>query len=297
MATANQPIDLTNVGSTGLSAVVGRHILPLAPGDTVDFMIQYDRIERATSAILGVAKQQNKSVKVRPWRGEGCYGVKVLKMSDTPPPKPDLIQIDLLEFGASVTFPVSPSNAHCVRTACNTRNRAERYRRYSYRVTGDGITVTCNRPDDIGANRHGVQSKYPDIDRLKIGESVSFLISPCDVGKIRGACSHRAKTFGVAYRCTANDEGITVTRIPTPADNMPMPDLPRRPSPRRASRWDLDRLATQSTLTFTNLEPGDGQRLRLACSQKAAGTGWKISCSIQRGSTTATVTRVQAPAQ
>lgn len=132
-------------------------------------------------------------------------------------------------------------------------------------VTDDGATITRIEAQQRGSER------YPGLTKLQPGDSILIEVDPKEHQRVRVYASHLGRKMGAVFRCTKSGEAILVTRIDgTDAEQ----------SPARASKYDLDRLATQREIRF-ELPPADHHKLRLACSHKARITGWAIRCRLQ----------------
>ena len=129
----------------------------------------------------------------------------------------------------------------------------------------DGAIITRLEADQLGSDR------YPAFGKLQPGESELINVSPQEHQRVRVYASHFGRKTGVIFRCTKTDEGILVTRIDGTAAAQ---------QPARASKYDLDRLATQREIRF-DLERAQHHKLRIACSTKARTTGWSIRCRVQ----------------
>lgn len=120
--------------------------------------------------------------------------------------------------------------------------------------------------------------RYPELDALEVGGSHLYQLPPQMHQRVRQAASFINKGGKVRLACTVEGDHIRVTRLPmTDAEAQACPPIKL---PERATRWGLDRLATEPSLVF-EIEPRDHHKLRLACTSKAKATGWTIRCRIQ----------------
>lgn len=138
--------------------------------------------------------------------------------------------------------------------------------------TNNGITVTR-----IGAPE-ARKPVYPEIDALAVGGSHLFALPAAMHQRIRQAASFRNKAGDVRLSCTTEAGGIRVTRLPMGAEEQAA--CGPITAPVRASRWGLERLATEPELRIT-LTPADQNKLRLAATAKSKATGWTIRCRLQ----------------
>lgn len=129
----------------------------------------------------------------------------------------------------------------------------------------DGAIITRVDADQVGSDR------YPAFGKLQPGESELISVSPKEHQRVRVYASHFGRKTGAIFRCTKAGEGILVTRIDGTAAAQ---------QPARASKYDLDRLATQREIRF-DIERAEHHKLRIACSTKARTTGWSIRCRLQ----------------
>lgn len=119
---------------------------------------------------------------------------------------------------------------------------------------------------------------YRDIDALEVGQSYLFEVPPEQYSNIRSAAAFRNRTGRVKLSCRVLGNGISVTRMPlTTSDAQACGAVEL---PRRATKYDLDRLATEKELRF-EIERKDQHKLRLSVTHKARVTGWGIRCRLQ----------------
>lgn len=182
-----------------------------------------------------------------------------------------------------------------------SRNSIDRY--WVCRPDHDGIAVFCLNAN-VEAPRSSFRSTvyavenpdFPNVDKeldaLKIGEFCVFNIPWKEFSIVKGICRSRSRNLDLRYTCKEVTEGLRVTRLPaTYEERLAYADMRNANKTARESKWGLSRLESELKLTFHDLEHEDQHRLRLSCAQKSLRTGWKIKCSIDRATKTATVTR------
>ena len=114
---------------------------------------------------------------------------------------------------------------------------------------------------------------YPEIAQLPPGQSVLLDVPPLSHQRVRVTASQTATRLGRTYRCMREGDAMRVIRTDgIPADAIAVPT--------RATKYDLDRLATGERLTF-EIAPADHHKLRAACTFKGKQTGWTIRCRLQ----------------
>lgn len=132
-----------------------------------------------------------------------------------------------------------------------------------------GIRVTKTLPTERSTAKHN----YPQIGDLAPGESVLIDAPPEHHQRVRLAASQRGARTGMVFKCTRIGDAIRVTRM----DGV---DAQDSPTTTRPTKWDLDRLSTQSSVSFS-VAPPEQHKLRLAATYKAKQTGWTIRCRLQ----------------
>ena len=181
-----------------------------------------------------------------------------------------------------------------------SRNSTDRY--WVCRQDNDDIAVFClNAAVEAPTPRRSTlrfsdNPDFPNVDEqldvLKIGESCVFNLPWKDFSIVRGICRSRSRNLDLRYTCKEVTEGLRVTRLPaTYEERLAYADMRDAKKTARESKWGLSRLENEIRLKFQDLAPEDQHRLRLSCAQKSLRTGWKIKCSIDRATGTATVTR------
>ena len=125
-------------------------------------------------------------------------------------------------------------------------------------------------------------SIYPEMDGLKVGEHHVFPFPPAMHSRVRVAASFRNQSGVVRFSCTRDGEQIRVTRLPM--NDEEAKGIAPIKIPGRASRWQLDRLATEPQLKF-EVNRAEQHKLRLAVSNKARITNWIIRCQVQSDGT------------
>lgn len=116
------------------------------------------------------------------------------------------------------------------------------------------------------------QHAYTEIESLAPGQSVVLDVPALSHQRVRVAASQFSKKTGATYRCMADGDTIRVIR--TDGTDKPIE------VPTRATKYDLDRLATEPRITF-NVPPTEHHKVRSACSFKSKQTGWTIRCRLQ----------------
>jgi len=144
-------------------------------------------------------------------------------------------------------------------------------------VTNAGVEVTRVKWE---TRRRGAE--FSNMDSLKVGESFLFNLAPTMHQSVRVAASVRSRSGEVRYACNREGNAIRVTRLPLTAEEMAayVPNQTPAQANSRQTVWGLERLATQTSLTF-DISPQDRLRLRCAVSQKGARTGWRLRCRVQ----------------
>lgn len=179
-------------------------------------------------------------------------------------------KIKSMELGQQITIPVPVG-------------RAQLIQRQILRCARGWVlpVVLDEAPGSITVTRVAEWPKvlrYPELDALAIGGSHLYQLPATMHQRVRQAASFINKGGKVRLACTVEGGHIRVTRLPmTEAEALACPPIKL---PARATRWGLDRLATEPSLVF-EIEPRDQHKLRLACTSKAKATGWTIRCRIQ----------------
>jgi Fe2+ transport system protein FeoA len=119
-------------------------------------------------------------------------------------------------------------------------------------------------------------STYPEIDALEVGGSHLFEVPSPFHQRIRLAASNRNRQGKVRLTCTVEAGGIRVTRLPLHEGEATGPiELPKR-----KSKYELERLATQHSIRF-EVTRQEQAKLRIAVSGYALRQGWTIRCRLQ----------------
>lgn len=206
--------------------------------------------------------------------------------------------IETLEVGQSILLPNPPAeHAYIRRVASGLNTDGTKF----FRCTREGDAMRVTRMPVTQGEREQCgdmvitqrKTKY-DLDRLAHVDELSFDLPRADHPNLRVAVSHAAAKNGWPLRCAIQPDGtMRVTR----ADKFvePEQEAPQdKPQPRaRASKYGLDRLATEPSLRFEVARP-DRSKLRMAVSSHAAKTGWSIRCRLQDDGTML-VYRTDAP--
>lgn len=151
---------------------------------------------------------------------------------------------------------------------------AERFakaRKLSVRVTPIEGGAKIERIPDQPKGLHA----YPEILELAPGGSVLLQVAPLSHQRVRVRASQVAAKLGWTLRCMREGDAIRVIRTDG-VEAAPGPAMPTR-----ATKYDLDRLATPGERLVFQVTPPEQSRLRSACSTKARMTGWAIRCRLQ----------------
>lgn len=119
---------------------------------------------------------------------------------------------------------------------------------------------------------------YPEIDALEVGKSHLFELPPAFHQRIRVAATSRNRNGAVRLACTREGEHIRVTRLPM--NDAEAAQAGPITVPKRQTKYELERLATQRSIRFDIARP-DQPKLRLAVSNYSLRTGWTIRCRLQ----------------
>lgn len=161
----------------------------------------------------------------------------------------------------SITGPFDQIQTHAERFA--------KARKLQLRVSPiDGGALIERMPDKTG----GLHT-YPEILELAPGGSVVLQVAPISHQRVRVRASQVAAKLGWTLRCMREGEAIRVIRT----DGVEAADTVL---PSRATKYGLDRLATQASIRF-EVTREERSRLRLAVSNYAARHGWTARCRLQ----------------
>lgn len=120
--------------------------------------------------------------------------------------------------------------------------------------------------------------KWKALNDMKVGDSIVFDQPPARHGLVRSAASTRARENGWQFMCTREGNAIRVTRLPNdPSAELVTPDGRPIELATRATKYGLERLATQRCINIPLTDTNDG-KIRLAVSSKARREGWSLTC-------------------
>lgn len=279
-------IDMTNFfyANKTFESELLTHVAPMKEGETISVLAQSFLIPDIFRIVRHYGTHKEKPVEVFFQTINGEKVVKITRVSSL-----DINRsIGKLQVGESHTFK-APSDTQ----KRSIRNYAQKWTKMDAECTfcccqdGDDMIVKRVEGKDIGPGR---KDAYPEIDALEIGESYVFDLPRSQHYLIRLACTQKNKTLDVRYSANAVPEGIRVTRLPATYEERLMYSGTIQ-KPLRHSRWQLERLDTELRIVLTDVDPTEYATLRSSCAQKSLRTGWKIKCSIDRATGTATVTR------
>lgn len=180
-------------------------------------------------------------------------------------------QIDALEVGQSVLIDVQPADHVRIRNAAAARNRSGTVNLTCSAETG-GIRVERLA---LGAKR---ATNYPELDALQVGQSHVFPYPPEFHQRVRMAATSRTKQGKVLLTCTRVGDHIQVTRLPMTPEEIAKAGPVN--TPKRTTKYDLERLSTVRELVFDFPDFVDQRRLRLAVTNKARIEGWTVRCRV-----------------
>lgn len=145
------------------------------------------------------------------------------------------------------------------------------------------IIILAAKPGQLSFKRvtedEAKTTAYPEIDLLQIGESVLFELPLPLHQRVRMAASTRNRRGVVLLSCSMEPGGIRVTRHPLTQNEIALHGIISQEP--KASKYGLEKLATQRELRFELPAYVDQMRLRQAVSTKGRVEGWKLRCRLQ----------------
>lgn len=194
-------------------------------------------------------------------------------------------EMEVLAVGQSHVFDAPPSDHANIRRIASHHNR-DGGKFFKCTREGDGLRVTRMPVTEAEREQYGTpdipgrKTKY-DLDRLAHIDELTFDLPRTEHQKLRMAVHRASIKNDWPLKCAIQPDGtlrvIRTDKVSAEAEAKRAAENSAQP---KASKYDLDRLATGARLTF-DVAPADQYKLRSACSFKSKQTGWTIRCRLQ----------------